>query len=220
MAGTISVNPCAAVSMPRNLPTSRRELPEDAAIAAVKAADGPFSLFAKICLYAGLRRGEVLALRYEDIDRAHGVIHVGKAVEYVGNNPHLKAPKTAAGNRDAILLDVLAKEIPKGKGLIFRRDDGGPLTKTQFRKRWIAYCREIGYDITAHQLRHGFATILYEAGIPDKDAQELLGHSSITVTRNIYTHIRQSRRAETAAKLNAFVVDSVVTNPQSIDNPQ
>ena len=80
-----------------------------------------------------------------------------------------------------------------------------PLTKTQYRKRWEKYCKSIGHQLTAHQLRHGFATILYEAGIPDKDAQELLGHSSITVTRDVYTHIRNSRRTDTAAKLEAFI---------------
>lgn len=214
VSGELTANPCAAVSMPRNLTTTKRELPGDDAVAAVKAGhDQPFGLFALICLYAGLRRGEALALHYEDIDRPRGVIHVTKAVEFVGNNPHLKAPKTAAGARDAVLLDVLAEAIPKGKGLIFCRDDGGLLTKTQYRKRWSAYCKAIGHDITAHQLRHGFATILYEAGIPDKDAQELLGHSSITVTRDVYTHIRQSRRQETASKLNAFVVKDVVNSP-------
>lgn len=211
VSGILTVNPCAAVSMPRNLASKKRELPDDAAVEAVKAGlDQPFGLFALICLYAGLRRGETLALCYEDVDRPHGVIHITKAVEFVGNNPHLKTPKTAAGIRDAVLLDVLADAIPEGKGLIFCRDDGGLLTKTQYRRRWLAYCRAIGHDITAHQLRHGFATILYEAGIPDKDAQELLGHSSITVTRNVYTHIRQSRRQETANRLNEFVVKNAV----------
>lgn len=213
VSGLLTVNPCSAVSMPRNLSSTRRELPDDDAIAAVKGgAAEPFGLFALVCLYAGLRRGEALALRYEDVDRAQRVIHVTKAVEFVGNNPHLKPPKTKAGARDALLLDVLADAIPKGEGLIFCREDGGLLTKTQYRKRWLAYCAAIGYNITAHQLRHGFATILFEAGISDKDAQELLGHSSITVTRNVYTHIRQSRRAETAKKLNDYVVKNVVKN--------
>lgn len=156
-------------------------------------------------MYAGLRRGEALALKYEDIDREKSVIHVTKAVEFVGNNPHLKTPKTDSGVRNAILLDVLKGQIPKGEDYIFSREDGELLTKTQYRKRWDSYCKKIGYDITAHQLRHGFATILYEAGIEDKDAQELLGHSDITITRNVYTHIRKSRRDSTAKKLNDFV---------------
>ncbi|MBQ6398216.1 MAG: site-specific integrase [Oscillospiraceae bacterium] len=207
-------NPCVAVSVPRNLPTKKRELPKDDAIEAVKAGESaPFGLFALVCLYTGLRRGEALALRFEDIDRKSGVIHVTKAVEFVGNNPHIKPPKTAAGVRDVPLLDPLAAVLPEKKtGLLFPREDGGALTKTQYRKRWLKYCVAIGYDITAHQLRHGYATILYEAGIADKDAQELLGHASISVTRDVYTHIRSTRRTETAQKLNSFVVNSVVNN--------
>lgn len=205
--GRLRFNPCSAVTLPRNLKTSRRELPADAAIEAVKrGGDAPFGLFALVCLYAGLRRGEALALRYEDLDREAGLIHVTKAVEFVGNNARIKPPKTRAGERDVPLLAPLAAAIPAKKtGLLFPRDDGGLLTKTQYRKRWLKYCAAIGHEITAHQLRHGYATILYEAGIPDKDAQELLGHSSIAVTRDVYTHIRGSRRRETAAKLNAFV---------------
>ena len=205
--GVVSENPCNAISLPRNLPTSKRQLPSDNAINAIKTnTNHPFALFALICLYSGLRRGEVLALRYEDIDRENRVIHVTKSVEFIGNNPHIKPPKTESGIRDAVLLKALASYIPqKGKGYIFKREDGKPLTKTQYRKRWLSYCKYIGYDITAHQLRHGFATILYEAGIPDKDAQELLGHSNITVTRNVYTHIRQSRRDQTTDKLDIFL---------------
>lgn len=207
VAGGLRFNPCSAVAIPRNLPAKRRELPDDEAIKAVKAGGGvPFGLFALVCLYAGLRRGEVLALQYEDIDRQAKVIHVNKAVEYVGNNPHIKAPKTAAGIRDVILLDPLAAAIPAtGKGLLFPSEAGTPLTKMQYRKRWEKYCQAIGHDITAHQLRHGYATILYEAGVPDKDAQELLGHSSIAVTRDVYTHIRQSQKEATARRLNAYI---------------
>ena len=205
--GQMAFNPCSAVSLPRNLPVKKRELPDDAAIAAVKSGvDKPFGLFALVCLYAGLRRGEALALRYEDVDRPRGVIRVTRAVEFVGNNPHIKAPKTEAGCRIVPLLDPLAQAIPAtGAGLIFCREDGGLLTKTQYRKRWLRYCEAIGYEITAHQLRHGFATILYEAGVADKDAQELLGHSSIAVTRDVYTHIRQSQRDATVKKLNTYL---------------
>ncbi len=205
----LKYNPVEAVSIPRNLPSTKRELPSDAAMVAVRSSSVPFSLFAKLCLYSGLRRGEALALRYEDVDREHHLIHVTKAVEFIGNNARIKTPKTEAGYRDVVLLDVLADQIPEGKGYIFCRPDGGLLSKMQFRDRWQEYCKEIGHDITPHQLRHGFATILYEAGIEDKDAMELMGHSSIAVTRDIYTHIRQSRRDQTTSKLNAFVSKSV-----------
>lgn len=207
VAGHLRVNPCTAVSLPRGLRSGKRTLPSDPAIDAIRQnPDVPFALFALICLYAGLRRGEVLALRYDDIDRAAHVIHVTKAVEFISNQPQIKTPKTEAGVRDVILLNVLADLIPQdGSGYIFSDDKGRPLTKTMFRKRWVKYCETIGYDVTAHQLRHAYTTMLFEAGVSDKDAQELLGHSNITVTRNIYTHIRQSHREETAARLNDFL---------------
>ena len=200
-------NPCTAVSMPTGLSSKKRELPDDSAIEAVKSGgDAPFGLFALVCLYAGLRRGEALALMYEDIDRKNAQIHVTKAVEYVGNNGQLKQPKTAAGVRDVPLLKPLAAAIPaKGKGFIFHREDGKILTKEQYKKRWSKYCKSIGFDITAHQLRHGFATILYEAGIADKDAQELMGHSDIALTRDVYTHIRAAQKKETAKKLDRYL---------------
>lgn len=206
VSGALRFNPCAAVSMPRNLPVKRRELPSDVTLEAVKAgAELPFGLFALFCLYAGLRRGEVLALRWEDLDLDGRLIHVTRAVEFIGNEAHFKAPKSAAGLRTVPLLDPLAAALPPaGSGLIFPREDGCPLSKTQFRKRWDRYCQALGFQITAHQLRHGFATILFEAGVSDKDAQELLGHSSIAVTRDVYTHIRASRRLETAGRINAF----------------
>lgn len=198
-------NPCVAVSLPKNLPSTRRGLPPDEAIKAIKDNyDKPFGLFAAVCLYAGLRRGEALALQYEDIDRKKKVIHITKSVAFVDNNPHIKTPKTAAGTRDVILLDALDAILPDGTGYIFNKD-GKLLTKSSFRKRWLRYCKEIGYDFTAHQLRHAYATTLLEAGIDAKDAQDLLGHANISTTRDIYTHIRQSRRTETANKLNAFL---------------
>lgn len=207
--GQVKVNPCAAVSLPRNLSSSKRTVPPDEAIQAVRrGASAPFGLFALLCLYSGLRRGEALALRYEDIHRDTKTITVSKAVEFIGNDPQLKQPKTAAGVRSAILLDVLAEQIPEGKGYIFANEQGGLLTKMQYRKRWSRYCESIGYQLTAHQLRHGFATILYEAGVQDKDAQELLGHATITLTRDVYTHIRQARRDDTAEHLNAFLTST------------
>lgn len=211
-------NPCDHATMPKGLSAGTRGIPSDEAIEAVRGGlDAPFGLFPYLCLHSGLRRGEALALRYEDIDRKRKVIHVTKAVEYINNNPHIKKPKTEAGKRDVLLLDVLDKAIPKKEGFIFCGEDGKLLTKEQYNARWSQYCKAIGYKLTAHQLRHGFATILYEAGIPDKDAQELLGHSDITLTRNIYTHIRTAQKSRTAEKLNAFVCNTDCKIDKSID---
>lgn len=206
-AGLTKYNPVDHCAMPRGLAAGTRGIAPDAALEAVRdGARLPFGLFALVCLYAGLRRGEALALRYEDIDRAAGVIHVTKAVEFVGNVPRLKEPKTKSGRRDVLLLDVLAEALPlSGSGYLFPGDDGELLTKEAYMWRWVKYCAQIGHKLTAHQLRHGYATILYEAGVADKDAQEQMGHSRIEITRNVYTHISSAQRSRTAAKLNRYL---------------
>ena len=118
-------------------------------------------------------------------------------------HPHFKAPKSAAGVRKLPLLDKLYERIKgsAGIGLIFPGDNGQPLTEPQFRRRWIAYAAEAGISATPHQFRHAYATMLFEAEIPAKDAQELLGHAQLSTTEDIYTHLREQRRAETRAKL-------------------
>lgn len=204
--GLTKYNPVDHAVMPRGLSAGTRGIAPDEAIEAVREGVGlPFGLFAAVCLYAGLRRGEALALRYEDVDRAAGVIHVTKAVEYINNNPHLKEPKTKSGRRDVDLLDPLAAAIPKGSGYLFADENGDLLTKEAYNSRWNRYCSQIGYKISAHQLRHGYATLLYEAGVDDKDAQEQLGHANIELTRNTYTHIRAGQRRRTAEKLNRYL---------------
>ena len=221
-------NPCNAVKLPSGLPKGRRDIPTDAELEKVRAGlEYDFGLFPFMLLYTGLRRGELLALRWEDIDREKKLIRVERAVYFAGNTPQIKEPKTEAGKRSVVLLDALRDALPEpGEGYIFGGEK--PLTKTQVRKRWINWCRAAGLatgtttrkegkngrtyesttweaDITPHQLRHAFATILFDAGIDVKDAQEILGHSSIQVTRDIYTHIRQQRRENTAERLNAFL---------------
>lgn len=230
--GYVESNPCLSVHLPSGLKKETRELPTDAQMEIVKKSfDLEFGLYACLLLYTGLRRGELLALRYEDIDFASKEITVNKSVYYTSNQPKEKEPKTKLSNRKIILLDVLSDKLDKdGKGYIF----GGKkqLTKSVFRRSWENWCKAAGlvtitkekrknkrgkeYEhikceatITPHQLRHYYATMLYEAGIPDKDAQLLLGHSNIQTTKDIYTHIRDSKRSETASKLNQYVSSAV-----------
>ena len=106
------------------------------------------------------------------------------------------------------MLNILANKLPTQKdkdALLFPNADGELLTETQFQRQWELYQKESGVTVTPHQLRHAYATILFEAGIEDKDAQELLGHANISTTREIYTHITNKRRKETAKKLNLAI---------------
>ena len=224
----IDVNPCDAVKLPKGLPSNTRDLPSDENIEKIKnSVDLPFGLFAYFLLYTGCRRGEALALQWKDVDLHNKVIHINKSVYFDSSDrPVIKTPKTKAGIRSIILLDILAAKLTPGKpnDFIFGFPDKGT-----FRRKWETYALESGIahkepkkerrkapngkyktintfkivnEVTPHQLRHAYATMLFEAGIEVKDAQNLLGHTKESVTRDIYTHIRKSRTENVAQILN------------------
>lgn len=207
LEGYCDNNPVTAVSLPRNLPHSVRQLPSQKEIdTVIESVDKPFGLFAYFLLFTGCRRGEALALQWKDIDFKNKVIHINKSVNYSGdnqNNPIVENhTKTQSGTRDIILLDILAERLMPGKPneYVF-----GLPTKSSLRKKWQRYLKETGLDLTPHQLRHAYATILYDAQIDEKSAQALMGHSNINITRQTYTHISQSRSQQTVKQLNDFV---------------
>ena len=204
--GELSVNPCTNVPLPKHLPKGKRTLPDTNVIKTIDGFHSGFGFFAYFLLYSGLRRSEALALTYEDIDRENMRIRVNKRLLHDGNTPVLvPGNKTESGTREVILLDRLAKHLPaKKSGIIFCNEEGGYLTKKQFSYNWAKMLKENNIKVTAHQLRHAYATMLFEAGIDVKDAQELMGHSDINLTRQIYTHIRSERKDDTRDKLNAF----------------
>lgn len=193
--GEIEYNPCASISPPKGLQKSHRDAasPEDEE--RVKASAGVW-LLPYLILYTGLRKGEALALTYDDIDRENKVLQVTKSVYHIGDKPYIKKPKTEAGTRTVPIFDPLWRELPVGKGskYIFS-DDGGttPISNRRYQTLWGRYVRETGISCTAHQLRHSFATMLFEMDVDPKIAQELLGHSTEAMTREIYTHLRQQK---------------------------
>lgn len=226
---SLKFNPVSAVRLPSNLPKTRRLPPSDEQLKLISPdTESSMGLFAFFLLYTGLRRGELLGLRWEDIDREEKLIHVQREVIYESNQPKVvPRTKSEAGIRSVDLLDILAAVLPnKHCGYVF----GGtaPLSKTQFRKQWIAFCREIGEvdvvekttlgkngreyiskdykpRLTPHQFRHAYASMLDDAGIDETVAMALLGHSSIAVTKDIYTHLRQPKKARSAAALNDYI---------------
>lgn len=204
--GYIEYNIVPDVPIPPGLPQKRRELPSDEELEIINSHFNGFDLLPYFLLNTGLRMSEALALDAErDIDFENNLIKINKHLLHNGNKPIFEyRTKTKSSKRTVILLDRVADKLPRKKGLLFCNDDGTPFTKKQLRCRWDAYKKRYDLDVTPHQLRHGYATMLFEAGIDEKDAQDLMGHADITTTRTIYTHIRNKRKKETAQKLNAF----------------
>lgn len=121
------VNYIKQIEIPTNAPTKRREALTDQEINIInKNVNAPFGLYAYLMLYTGLRRGEMLALKWADIDIENKLINVNKAVEYINNQPHLKTTKTSSGIRKVPILDnvlpYLTKQ-PENKDMFIFGDD-------------------------------------------------------------------------------------------------
>lgn len=181
-------------------------------------------LAAMIMMYAGLRRGELTALLWSDVDLLAHTISVTKS--YDARHKSVKSTKTAAGIRTVPIPDILASCLASAEhssALVFPASDGGYMTDDTWRRLWESYMRTLNrkYGIfvgehtkplpividtfTPHELRHTYATILYDAGVDVLTAKELLGHTDIKTTLAIYTHLSERKRADDFSKLNAFL---------------
>ena len=207
--GLINYNPTAAVKIPSIAKKKERQLPAGDDIQKVKDnVNDEFGLIPYIALYTGMRKGEILALDWKDIDFKDKTININKTVVYVDGKPVLKdTPKSVAGIRKIPLLKPLEKELKKRKqksGYVIEINGNTP-TRSEYHCMEKKYKRVHGINLCLHQLRHEFATICYDAGLDIKEAQKLLGHSKESVTADIYTHIRQSRIATAAEKLQNYI---------------
>jgi integrase len=202
--GLVKTNPVDGQKIKKGLDQKPRSLPSDDDLRKVKAnADNYFGMFAYWILYTGLRRGELLALTWDDVDFENNFIRVNKSLYYVNGQPKIKAPKTEKGTRLVPLMTALRNKLqpPPDGGIVFPDTKGGYITEMPFQKRWKTYCAKTGVTCTPHELRHAYATMLFDNAIDPKDAQDLLGHAQLSTTQDIYTHIRESRKLKTRDKL-------------------
>lgn len=206
----LPVNPTIGLELPAA--TGRRErivAPDQAAglVAALPVADR--ALWAT-ALYAGLRAGELRALRWESVSLAAGTIDVRESWDPKAGSI---APKSRAGRRrvpiPAALRDLLAEHrIATGReaGLVFGRDGSRPFsqgaTNARADRAWLA----AGLDpIRLHEARHTFASFMIAAGVNAKALSTYMGHGSIAFTFDRYGHLMPGSEAEAAGLLDGYL---------------
>lgn len=200
--GDCDDNPAQSVTIPRNLKTAKRSSADKSEEQIIKE-NVDLWLLPYFLLYTGMRKGEALAITGADIDIEERTISITKSVYFESDVPHIKEPKTAAGRRIVPILDPLMPYIPhlaKDEYLFpAATNPKKPMGYGLFRLYMKKFHEETGTTFGAHQLRHSYATILFECGVDPKTAQHLLGHSQISTTMDIYTDFRD-KSAKTIAE--------------------
>jgi integrase len=159
--------------------------------------------------YAGLRRGELRALLWRDVDLADGLIRVERSMSGHGETGE---PKSRAGRRGvpivAALRDLLVehKLVTRDAGLVFGSSAAQPFTPTAVRKRALTAWRLAGLEpIGLHECRHTFASLLIAAGVNAKAITAYLGHASIQTTFDLYGHLMPGNEDEAVALVDAYL---------------
>jgi integrase len=174
-----------------------------------------------LALATGARRGEVLALRWRNVDLDRGTIRIVESLEQTKAGLRFKAPKSEKGRGimlPAFAIDELrrlkleqAGELlqlgvrQSGETLLCSRADGEPMqprSLTHEFTRLVGGIKDIP-RVRFHDLRHSHATMLLLAGVHPKIAQERLGHSTVSVTLDLYSHVTATMQEDAAAKLDA-----------------
>lgn len=230
----ITSNPSQWVTIPKSAPRSQRFALTAEERSWIDRTPHRAQTASMVMMHAGLRRGELLALTWGDVDFSSRQITVNKSVTFDGNTPVPKSGgKTDAATRtvpldpvlSAYLRPIAAAHSPME--LVVPADNGRYMTESGFTRMWESYLsvlneqhgQQLGEkrsrftpggipmtirNITPHVLRHTYATVLHAAGVDVMTAKEWLGHTDVRTTLSIYTHLDNLTRSADRAKLDAF----------------
>jgi len=207
----IGLNVADAVEVPRPKSAGMKinVLDEDSLRRVLQAAkDTEYYPVFYCAAYTGMRRSEIMALRWCDVDLEMSQVHVNRSLHQLpGGVFDIRPVKTAYSKRCIDLPPSLtlvlrqhketmaatcsaAGRTMKDDDLVFSRADGQPVSPDAITKVWIKLVRREGFHgVRFHDLRHTHATLLLKMGVHPKIVQERLGHSSIRVTLDIYSHV-------------------------------
>lgn len=226
--GLIIRNPADAVTAPRIQRKEMQTWSEDDVNRFLDAArESEYYPIFYLALYTGMRRSEILALRWSDIDFIYSQIYVSRSLHHLRDGKTVfRQPKTAKGNRtialppSAILtleeyrqkqegLHLLAGKSLTEDNLLFSHINGSPLLPDTITHAWIKLVRRTGLkNIRLHDARHSHASLMLKLGIHPKVVQERLGHSSIQITLDTYSHVAPGLQEAAAKRFDEMLSSS------------
>lgn len=198
----ITKNPMRAVSPPKKRQREAKfYTPEQLGVLLAKAVGTRLELPMFICAYLGLRRGELCGLRWSDVDLEHHTITIENTRTQAGKKEIEKGTKTASSTRTLYLPDTLcdmlkaAKEHQQAcratyKNTVIVMEDGRPFRPNYLSELFGKFLADNDLPkIVLHELRHTFASLSNQAGIPAYNIGKALDHSTPATTQKIYTHL-------------------------------
>ena len=232
--GYVHQNPMLAAERPRqpqgheNGPTGQIRVLNPAEISALLAAerDQKYRTMFMLAIMGGLRQGELIGLKWSDVDWKASQV----AVERTFNNQAWYQPKTKGSRRRIDLGPAMLRNLKLWRlacpssdlNLVFPNDAGGPINHNNLVNRHFLpalVTAKIG-RIRFHDLRHTYASLLIEQGENIKYIQTQLGHSSPTVTLNVYAHLMKPTNQEAAKRLESAIFGTghnlVTTNEKGV----
>ena len=223
--GLIERNPVKLAELPRQTERQTRQAMtrEQQALFMEYAKESYLYHFFEVMLRTGMRKGEMQGLKYSDVDKKENVIHVQRTLKYIEGQGYIEdTPKTRTSARDIPLTAAIVKHIEEQRKFwgfkvvkmdqyLFCNENGAPISRERVQAeidRTIKRIREAGYDfprITSHVFRHTFATRAIEAGMQPQVLKTILGHSSLAMTMDLYSHVLPDTKAEEMEKIaNVF----------------
>ena len=220
-------NPCKYVSVPKNAAVKERRALTDQERKWIEETPGRGQVIGMLGCYAGLRKGEMAALTWDDIDLEENTITVNKSFDFKTST--VKSPKTAAGIRVVSIPQKLADylaDLPRTCPYVVHNADNRRVTFNGFQKCWESYIRELDLKygagkkpkkyapekhiitidtFTIHELRHTFCTLMYLAGVDILTAQQQMGHADVKTTLSIYSHLDAKYKKKNISKLDDFL---------------
>lgn len=214
--GYLRRNPCEAADPPRLRASGHHEMRTWTAVQLATflagSKDDPLYPVYHLIAMTGMRRGEALGLRWQDVDLDRAELAVRQTLLELRTGLRFSTPKTARGARvialDERTVSILAehRNNTTPEGLVFARPDGSPIRPLLVTKHFKVLTDRLGLPrIRLHDLRHTHATLALQADVHPKIVSERLGHASIALTLDLYSHAIPHMQAEAAAQIAALV---------------